>query len=95
MLGVKPENKRSLFLSDGESKDPHVGRESGCITVLSVIEALLGMLWLVQGLGIIQIDPILCARDCEPITGRSVQWTVIGAIASFVGSVIVWRGWNA
>ncbi len=56
------------------------------------IVALLGMLWLVQGLGIVQIDPILCAGDCEPITGRSVEWTVIGAIASFVGSIIVRAG---
>ncbi len=62
------------------------------LTILGVIVGILGMLWLVQGLGIIQIDPILCVGDCEPITGRSVQWTVIGAIALFVGSVSVWAG---
>ena len=62
------------------------------LTTIGVIVALLGMLWLIQGLGIVQIDPILCAGDCEPITGRSVEWTIIGAIASFVGSVIVWAG---
>lgn len=62
------------------------------LTTIGVIVALLGMLWLVQGLGIVQIDPILCAGDCEPITGTSVEWAVIGAIASFVGSVIVWAG---
>ena len=39
------------------------------MTIPGVIVALLGMLWLVQGLGIIQIDPILCVGDCEPITG--------------------------
>lgn len=62
------------------------------VTILGGIVALLGMLWVVQGLGIIQIDPILCAGDCEPITGRSVEWTVIGAIASFVGIIIVRAG---
>lgn len=31
MLGVKPEDKRSLSLSDGDSKYPHVEHESGCI----------------------------------------------------------------
>ena len=62
------------------------------MTIFGVIVVLLGMLWLVQGLGIIQIDPILCTGDCEPITGKSVQWTLIGAIVSFVGIVSVWAG---
>ncbi|AHG01708.1 hypothetical protein HALLA_00020 (plasmid) [Halostagnicola larsenii XH-48] len=62
------------------------------LTILGAIVALLGMLWVVQGLGIIQIDPILCVADCEPITGRSVQWTVIGAITLAVGIVGVWAG---
>jgi hypothetical protein len=62
------------------------------LTILGAIVALLGMLWVIQGLGIIQIGPILCVANCEPITGRSVQWTVIGVIALFVGSVIVWAG---
>ncbi len=60
--------------------------------ILGVLVALLGMLWIVQGLGIIQIDPILCVADCEPITGRSVQWTVIGVIALLVGIVTVRAG---
>jgi hypothetical protein len=62
------------------------------MTLLGVIATLLGMLWLVQGLGIIQIDPVLCAGDCEPITGGSVEWTVIGAITLLVGSVLVRSG---
>lgn len=62
------------------------------LTILGVILALLGTLWVVQGLGIIQLGPILCVADCEPITGRSMQWTVIGMITLFVGTVIVWAG---
>ncbi len=62
------------------------------LTIFGAIVALLGILWSVQGLGLIQIDPILCAADCEPITGQSVQWAVIGVIALFVGIVIVWAG---
>jgi formate-dependent nitrite reductase membrane component NrfD len=62
------------------------------VILLGVIVTLLGMLWLVQGLGIIQIDPILCAGDCEPITGRSIEWTVIGAITLLVGSALVRAG---
>lgn len=62
------------------------------LTTIGLIVALLGMLWLVQGLGIVQVDPVLCAGDCEPITGGSVEWTVIGAITSVVGSTVVWAG---
>ncbi len=58
------------------------------LTILGAIVALLGMLWLVQGLGIVRIGPVLCVANCEPITGRSVQWTVIGVLALFVGIVI-------
>ena len=62
------------------------------LTIFGAIVALLGIFWSVQGLGIVQIDPILCATDCEPITGRSMQWTVIGTITLFVGIVIIWVG---
>ncbi|MGA9399528.1 hypothetical protein [Haladaptatus sp.] len=58
-------------------------------TVFGGIVALLGLLWIVQGLGIVQIDPILCVADCEPITGGSVQWTIVGVLALFVGVAIV------
>lgn len=62
------------------------------LAILGAIVGLLGMLWVVQGLGIVQIGPILCVADCEPITGRSAQWTVIGAIALFAGIVVGWTG---
>lgn len=58
-------------------------------TILGGLVALLGLLWIVQGLGIVRIDPILCVADCEPITGRSAQWTVVGVIVLFVGVAIV------
>ena len=57
------------------------------LTIFGVVVALLGTLWVVQGLGIVRIGPVLCVAECEPITGRSVQWTVIGAIAVVVGLV--------
>ncbi len=66
--------------------------KAAVMTTLGAIVALLGMLWVVQGLGIVQIGPVLCVADCEPITGRSAQWTVIGAIALFVGIVGIRAG---
>lgn len=71
---------------------PTWNAKAAVLTILGAIVALLGMLWVVQGLGIIQIGPILCVADCEPITGRSAQWTVIGVIALVLGIVLVWAG---
>jgi hypothetical protein len=76
-----------------ETRNIHMwNAKATVLTILGATVTLLGTLWVVQGLGIIQIDPVLCVGDCEPITGRSVEWTVTGAIALFVGSVIVWAG---
>ena len=59
--------------------------------VFGVIAVLLGGLWLLQGLGIVQLRPILCFADCVPIQGRSVTWAVVGAIALAVGGFgIAW-----
>ena len=41
------------------------------IRSVSVLGVLLGGLWLVQGLGLVQIRPILCFADCEPVQGSS------------------------
>lgn len=62
------------------------------LIVFGVVGSLLGTLWLVQGLGLIEIRPILCFADCEPITGGSLQWTVIGAITLLVGAAIARAG---
>lgn len=57
--------------------------------VLSVISVLLGGLWLLQGLGLVNVRPILCFADCAPIQGPSVTWTIIGAIALAIGGFCV------
>jgi len=33
--------------------------------------AALGLLWFLQGMAIIEMRPILCVADCEPIVGGS------------------------
>jgi hypothetical protein len=43
-----------------------------------VIGILLGGLWLLQGLGLVQIRPILCFVDCAPVQGPSLTWASIG-----------------
>ena len=51
--------------------------------------ALLGLLWLLQGAALIQMRPILCVANCEPIVGRSLFWAAIGVVAFIIGIVVV------
>ncbi len=59
--------------------------------VFGAAAVLLGGLWLLQGLGAVQIRPILCFVDCAPIQGPSTTWVVVGALAlAFGGLAIFW-----
>ena len=58
--------------------------------VVEVVFTLLGLLWFLQGAGIIHLNPIMCVAECEPITGTSPLWAIIGAIV-FVGGVLLIR----
>jgi hypothetical protein len=49
----------------------------------------LGLLWAVQGADLIQIKPILCAANCEPITGGSTLWLSIGIITTAIGLALL------
>jgi hypothetical protein len=60
--------------------------------VLGVLAALLGGLWLLQGLGAVQIEPIACVGECAPLEGPSMQWAIIGAIVLAVGVLGVFYG---
>ena len=59
-----------------------------CFSV-GVVAALLGGLWLLQGLGIVQIRPILCFANCDPVQGPSATWAVVGAVVLAVGGAAV------
>ena len=59
--------------------------------VLGVVASLLGALWLVQGLGLVTIPPILCVAECETLQGPSPVWAIVGAIVLLAGLYAVWR----
>jgi len=68
------------------------------ILVLGAIGVLLGGLWLVQGLGLVTIQPILCVADCEPLEGPAPLWAVIGVAVLAAGAFGVYRAvkrWHA
>jgi hypothetical protein len=53
--------------------------------VSGIIAVLLGGLWLLQGLGVVQIRPILCFADCAPLQGPSGTWVAIGTFTLAIG----------
>jgi hypothetical protein len=54
-----------------------------------VVGILLGGLWLLQGLGIVQIRPILCFVDCAPVQGPSLTWASIGFVVVTAGVIAI------
>jgi hypothetical protein len=54
-----------------------------------VIAVSLGGLWLLQGLGIVHLRPILCFADCAPLQGPSVAWAIIGSVTLGVGGICI------
>lgn len=59
--------------------------------IVGLIAFLLGGLWLLQGLGLVRIQPILCFVDCAPLEEPSPGWAVAGAVALVAGGLgIFW-----
>jgi hypothetical protein len=57
--------------------------------IVGTILTALGLLWAVQGADLIQIEPVLCAANCEPITGGSTLWLSIGIITTAIGLALL------
>ena len=53
--------------------------------VAAVISVLLGALWMLQGLGVVHLRPILCFAKCEPIQGASRTSAIVGALVASAG----------
>lgn len=58
--------------------------ENDCL-VVGVVFVLLGGLWLLQGLGIVHVRPLLCFADCAPVQGPSPTLATFGAIVLALG----------
>lgn len=59
----------------------------GLALVLGVLGVLLGGLWVLQGLGVVHLRPILCFADCAPVQGPSPVWVAIGSFLLLVGGL--------
>ena len=61
------------------------------VLVVSVIGVLLGGLWLLQGLGVVQIRPILCVAACDEVQKPSATWAVVGFLVLAGGALGIVR----
>lgn len=57
------------------------------LLIVGVVGVLLGGLWLVQGLGLVTIPPILCVAECETIEDASPSWALAGLVLAAAGAV--------
>jgi hypothetical protein len=62
------------------------------ILILGALGALLGGLWLVQGLGLVHIEPIACVAECEALEGPSPMWATIGGVLLLVSLFAIFYG---
>jgi hypothetical protein len=58
--------------------------------VFGLVAVVLGGLWLLQGIGFVQLRPLLCFAACEPVQGPSASWAVVGALVFTGGAALVW-----
>ena len=57
--------------------------------LIGAFVGIISLLWLLQGMGILRIRPILCIANCEEIVGPSPVWAVSGLIALVIGAILV------
>jgi hypothetical protein len=60
------------------------------ITFIGITVVLLGLLWFLQGIGIIQMCLILCFVDYECVRDESLLWETVGAIILIIGMIFVY-----
>jgi hypothetical protein len=53
--------------------------------LFAIIVIFLGAFWFLQGVGILNVCPILCFADCACIEGGSQLWSIVGAVVFIIG----------
>lgn len=62
--------------------------------VFSILAILLGGFWFLQGVGVLNVCPILCFADCDCVEGGSRFWSLVGAIVLIVGIITIFITWK-
>lgn len=62
------------------------------LIVIGLVAAGLGGLWIVQGIGLVRLKPVLCVANCAPVQGPSLTWALIGALVLLLGLFLLSKG---
>ena len=62
--------------------------------LFGVVSTLLGLLWLLQGAGVLHVRPILCVANCKPVEGGSIGWMVAGTLLLVLGLLAIAAGFR-
>lgn len=57
--------------------------------IFAALAMLLGAFWFLQGVGILNVCPILCFADCACIEGGSQFWSVVGIVVFSIGILTI------
>lgn len=55
------------------------------VGVLGLVLIPLGSLWLLQGLGVVVIEPVACVGECTPLEGPHRGWAIAGFLTAAAG----------
>jgi hypothetical protein len=57
--------------------------------IFATITMLLGTFWSLQGMGVLNVCPILCFVDCACVEGGSLFWSIAGAVVFIIGILTI------
>jgi hypothetical protein len=84
-----PTNRKNIFINIGDGIRSSMNGKQIAGGLIGAFIAFLGLLWSLQGIGILQIRPILCVANCEEIVGGSPSWAVVGVTTFIIGIIIL------
>jgi hypothetical protein len=84
-----PKNRKNILINIGDGIRLRMNGKQIAGGLFGAFIAFLGLLWFLQGTGILHIRPILCVANCEEIVGGSPSWVVFGVITFLIGIIIL------
>jgi hypothetical protein len=84
-----PINRENISINIGDGIRSSMNGKQIAGALIGAFIAFLGLLWSLQGIGILQIRPILCVANCEEIVSGSPSWAVVGVTTFIIGIIIL------
>ena len=59
-----------------------------CQIIFAFVILFFGVFWFLQGVGVLNVCPILCFSNCDCIEGGSQFWSILGGVVIVIGILI-------